>query len=295
MNIKMTKVFVLMTISGFILSLYFLLIQQLPQSIDFNVLMFFRFFIPGLLILVLGVFTQMPKISLEHKWLHISRAITSVISQYCLFYYLQHGLLLNGTLLFLTSPLFVPLINRVCFKKHHSIKQYLSIAIAFAGVVLVLHPGANLFTPLMLIGICSGLFNACAQIAVHNAAKDEEAMAISLWMFSLCALFALLLGFIHHERFMESVSHVVVNPTLLLVLVGISGLSILNQNLRTRAYGLVNKAVSISPFVYLSLIFSVVLDMVVYNHYPHWLSITGIVVIGISVIMMLVRFHKQSK
>lgn len=292
MQRKYLTIMALMSLSGFTMAVNFLFFQLALENINFQTLMFFRFLIPGCLILIFCQFVQFPRISVKYFWLHLLRAIALVASQYALFFYLHQGSLVNGTLLFLTSPMFVPLINRLIFKRKHSPKHYVCIMMAFIGVIVVLHPGLNLFEPVMLIGLSAGLCNACAQIVVHKVAQEENVLAMSLWMYSLCTVLSLSVAFVHPVAFEDGVAHLFnAHVSQWLILVGIGALSILNQNCRTKAYGLVNKAASISPFVYLSLLFSVILSMVVYGQYPSLISVLGMVIIGVSIMIMVFKFN----
>lgn len=118
-NTQYSQAIILMTISSLFVALSTLLGKWLTVSIALPMLVFLRFLVPALILWWTVLITNTCNIEIKNLKEHCLRALFVVLSQYALFYYLSHGSILNGTLFFMTSPLFVPLILRVTQKKYN--------------------------------------------------------------------------------------------------------------------------------------------------------------------------------
>lgn len=79
--------------------------------------------------------------------------------------------LMNATLLFNSTPLFIPIIALLFLRAKISLKVWISIVIGFVGVVLILHPRGDLFQWGDLYGLLSGIALAIAFIFIQLLSK----------------------------------------------------------------------------------------------------------------------------
>jgi drug/metabolite transporter (DMT)-like permease len=71
-------------------------------------------------------------------------------------------------------------------------RRWAAIAVGFAGVLVMLRPGAGVFDPVALLALASGFFVACVSVAMKRLAETERPQAILFWF----AVFASLLSFV---------------------------------------------------------------------------------------------------
>lgn len=281
---------VLMLLSSIFVALAALFGKWLALSVALPVLIFFRFLFPAVLLWWVVFVTKVPTFNKRGVWLNLLRAVFVVLSQYAFFYYLIQGSMLNATLLFLTSPLFVPLISRFLQKTPIHWHQWTSIVIGFVGVVCILHPSQDVFEWPMLVGLFSGVCNAFSQITYHKISKQTDTHTATLMMYSFAALLTFMptLFYWHSIALLLAPAHLHANLGLFLLLVVFAMVAISNQALRGRAYSKVNKALSLTPFMYTAIVFSGLLDWWVFHSRPDLISIVGTALVFTSGIILCI-------
>jgi drug/metabolite transporter (DMT)-like permease len=289
------KAILLTLVCGLFLSLIGLVGKQITQQLSIMPFIVIRFAMPAaFLALIIIITKQNFNIQWRYRKLYLFRAISMLLCQYCYFYYLQHNSLLNSTLLFCTGPLFVPLIARVWPGVNISLKTASYIMLAFIGVAMVLQPHADILNFELFIGLGSGFFTAISQVALHQASKDHSGAQISFIMCSLCGIFALLVMlFTGNLKSLGQLQFFTNSWPLFIAIISFTLFSIGNQLARAKAYSLVNKAVSIHPFLYSTIFFALVLDIIFYHIYPNTLAIIGAIVTIISCSMMTLQHKPQ--
>lgn len=279
-----------MSISAFAVSTSFLFGQVLTDHITLCLFIFLRFLLPAVALSWLFLVTRARTFQIQNVKVHLLRSVFTVLSQYCLFYYLIHGSLLDGTLLFATSPLWVVILSGLFLRVTIKPKVWLSVIVCFVGVVLVLKPNADLFHLTTLIGMAGGLFNACGQLTSHRVSRQQDPEMVSWLMFSLSTVIALvpLLLFWHHIDF-NVLWHGQQAVWLGLVWVGFTILAITNQNSRSKSYSYVRKAASVTPFIYLSIVFSALWQWGIDHQLIDLQTLFGIILVVVGGSLVLPR------
>lgn len=256
-------------------------------------IVFIRFFFPWLFI-SLWYFFKHQKIKISSIRPYILRAIIVLIGQYSLLYVLSQEDLLLATLLYSTSGLFSPILLYVFFKVRASNKAIISIFIGFIGVAVALGTWQNIFSPISLIGLLSGLMTAASQLIQHKTSKSDNVMTMNFVLFGLCSLFSLPLLFLNSENWQMSLQFFdQFSLAILGVILAFSFFSIANQTLKNAAFKYVNKATTLLPFFYAVIIFSGIIDWIWLGVVPQLHTIIGVAIIiaGAGVISMRkVRF-----
>lgn len=247
---------------------------------------FFRFFSP---FAFLGIWIVLKKrrIRLTSLRPHIYRALCVTAGQGLLLYVLSQTNLLLATLLYSTSGLFAPLLMVLFLKVRASNRAIVSILISFAGVAIALGSWDQIWDPISLLGLLSGLLTAVGQLIQHQSSKAESIVIMSFILFGLCSLFSLTLFFIVPYS----------PPTFNLKVVGIillfGLLTVGNQTLKTAAYRKVNKASTLSPYLYATIIFSGLIDWGWQGIIPPFHTTLGILIILFGGTLMSLRKAPQ--
>ncbi|WP_444915300.1 DMT family transporter [Microbulbifer sp. TRSA007] len=271
--------------------------KELTTFSSLSLVVFIRFFAPFLILtwICLVVFDENP---VTHRIDRIdgARALFTCLAQYCLFYYLSKGSLLVAALLFSTSGLFLPFITRFAKKDPIKKKTLAACLISFIGVAFILKPIAG-FDSYMIVGLLSGFFGACSQFVMHHSSKKQNTISSTTKMFGLSSLYMLAILLI--EGNLGELTKVAVSlsdsVSFVIVIIAFSLSTISNQSLRTKAYRRVNRPASLSPYLYTSLIFSGILDWLVYNTLPTWNTYAGSLLIVIGGIIQAIRTQPQIK
>ncbi|MCP4473703.1 MAG: DMT family transporter [Gammaproteobacteria bacterium] len=286
-----------MLLSALCIALATLIGKQLTLSLLLPLMVFLRFFLPGLLLTVILLWQRRFPQRIHQLRFHLLRVIFTVSCQYAFFYYLAYGSILNATLLFMTSHLFVPLISRVIYKKAINRRGWISLAVGFCGVVLILQPGSDVLSWPMLVGLIAGLLNAGSQLTQHKQSKGrDEATTVTLSMFAFSSLLSLLLllpllAFYPAPWSEQIVSLTHINVWPLFILFAFT--SIGNQLFRSCAYHYVNKAASLSPFAYSAILFSALADWWVYHQVPNlWTGLGALLIVCSAMIKLTGLAHK---
>lgn len=257
-----------------------------------SVIIFIRFATPFLLLSVLAItkpkYLTIP-LDLRSIFPHILRAIFTVISQYCFFILLAHKSLLVATILFSTSGLFSPFIARSFFKTQIKVKTLVAITISFIGIVISLGVTSGFFSTYTIIGLLAGFFNAASQITSHYCSKRINPISNNFLMYGFSTLLALIMLVITGatDNVLIMFNNLHLHDYFMIILFSIFSLS--NQFFRISAYRLVNKAASLAPYLYTSIIFSGILDWLLHHIHPTWNNYFGAFIIILGVTMMSYR------
>jgi drug/metabolite transporter (DMT)-like permease len=174
--------FAMASVSALFLALVGLLGQLATRELSVLPALFPRYLASTVVVLIVlrGDALQTLKAIGRLDWLRLASVL---ISQFCLFYYLAHGSLLIGMLLYNTGPLFSPILARLLLGITFGIRTVVSLLLGFAGVALVLNPFGETLDSIVLVALASGFFNACSQLAFHQMSHLEESPLRSLFPF----------------------------------------------------------------------------------------------------------------
>ena len=181
------------------------------------------------------------------RWyLHLSRALTGIISMYCFFYVLARLPLAQGMLVLLLSPFIVPVIARFWLKERPSRLTLFSIVLGFVGVLLALPSNYGSAEAVLLVGLLSAVLVAVTKTTIRYMSDTEPAVRIVFYFSLLTAvLSAIPLPFYWQP----------LNNEIWLAFTGMGVLAAIGQLAMTRAYA-VAPASDIGMWTYSSIIFA---------------------------------------
>lgn len=248
------------------------------------VITFLRFFSP-FFVLTLLVLIQRKKVRLTSLRPHFFRALFITISQFCFLFVLSKTNLLLATLLYSTHGLFAPLLMRIFQKVRASNRALISIVISFIGVVVALGTGHEIFSTISLFGLLSGLLTAAGQLIQHKVSKSHDIIVMSFIFFGLCALLSIPLFLLLPSP--HSFPPLNLSIAGIVLLFGL--ITVANQTLKTAAYKKVNKATTLSPYLYATIVFSGFIDWIWYGIVPQFHTILGTIIILFGATLMSLR------
>ena len=227
----------------------------------------------GLLFLSVWLFRHGPgQLKTRILHVHLLRASIGLSAMYCFFYALAQLPLAQGLLLKMTAPLFMPLIAYLWLKEQAPRLALLALPLGFAGVILVLEPGAADFEWAALIGLAGGLLAAIAKVTVRRLGKTEPTYRV-VFYFSLIATLISAVPLTWAWQTPEP------RTWGLLIFMGAAGT--LGQLLLTRGYAIAN-ASQVAPFTYFSVLYGAAFGYLFWDEVLDIGFISGAVLIAIA-------------
>lgn len=182
----------------------------------------------------------------QRWYLHVSRALTGIISMYCFFYVLARMPLAQGMLVLLLSPFVVPVIAHFWLKERPSRLTLFAIALGFIGVILALPSPDPSLNAVLAVALVSAVLVAITKTTIRYMSNTEPAVRIVFYFSFLTALLsAVPLPFYWQP----------LNAEVWLAFMGMGVLAAIGQLAMTRAYAIA-PASEIGMWTYSSVIFA---------------------------------------
>jgi drug/metabolite transporter (DMT)-like permease len=203
--------------------------------------------------------------------LHSLRAFAGAGAMLCGFYAVGRLHLADFTALTFTQPLFVTLLAVVLLGEVVRWRRWLATAVGFAGVLIMVRPGASAFDPAALMALASAGGIALAVCLVKRLPEGESHST----MLAYFCLMSLAITVVPAVIWWTPPS-----ATQWLLLAGVGGLGVASQAMIIRAYRS-SEASFVAPFDYLKLILAGLIGFVVFGEVPGaWTLLGAVVIVG---------------
>ena len=205
-------------------------------------------------------------------------------------YYLALAALRMATTvaLYLTAPLIIVILSVVMLKEPVSPRRWFAVALGFAGVVIMVCPGGDLFDWAALLPIFCGFAYALSMVMARTMGTTDSAAAMAFWgnnAFLLCslALSAVYGQGTHAEAFHPSLAFLTrgwVTPSLFdAALMSACGLiAAVGLTLLTQAYRIGLSSV-VAPFEFTFAFWGILWGFLFWRQLPDTLGWAGITII----------------
>lgn len=252
-------------------------------SVSSGVLVFFQNSISLVLLLPWVLRGGSAGLKTGHLGLHVVRGGAGMLSQYFMFVALNFIPLVDAVLLVNAAPLFIPLITWIWLKQTVSGKMWMSLIIGFAGIVMILQPGASVFSWATPLAIVAGVFSAIALVTVGRLNLTEPSARILFYYFLISSILTTPLVIIKWSP---------PEPSAWLYLIGIGVTMAVAQFLLILAYEYASPS-RVAPFNYSVVIFSGLIGWAVWNEVPNGLSLVGTLLVCAGGILSVTHHHKR--
>ncbi len=175
----------------------------------------------------------------------------------------------EATAMVYASPLYVTLLATLVLRERVPLHRWLPVTLGFAGVLIVVRPGAGVFGGAALLPLLSSLCWASALICTHKLSAQDSPITTTLYsaVFGTAALSLMLPD---------------LDPALLAAHAGpLAGMAICwctAQWITLQAYRFASAA-DLAPYSYTQLVWASLLGLVVFSHVPDPVSLAGMAVI----------------
>ena len=170
------------------------------------------------------------------------------------------------------APILVTALSVPLLGEHVTRGQWLAVICGFVGVIIIVHPGGELFTPAVLLPLVSALFFCFYQL-LTRILSQYDSPTTSNFFAGLCntLVMSALVPFFWHT---PTLAHGL--QMLALGAFGMTAHLLLTQSFRVAAPAL------LAPFSYCQIVFSGILGWLLFDHTPDFTTRIGIAIICIS-------------
>lgn len=207
-----------------------------------------------------------------NRWrLGLLRGLFIAIAQFCFYYSLVTMEFATASTLAFSGPLFITLLSIPVLNLRVDRLQWLAVVIGFAGVLLILRPGTELFSPYSLLPIGAAFFYALSSVCVRLFDTSIPTATINLYS-SFGALLGSSLLLLTTTQYMP----MNLKSWLGLIAMGIvGGCAVL---LMITAYRMTQPG-NLSPFEYFGIPFSYLIGWIIFAETPFSTLFPGVILI----------------
>lgn len=209
----------------------------------------------------------------RRPWLQLLRAISLLSISLLFIAGLRYIPLAEATAVMFLARLIVTVLSALVLHEKVSKGQWLAVSIGFLGVLLIVRPGGELFTPAILLPVGGSICFAIYQLLTRRLASTDHAVTSNFLsgLFGTLALTLLLPG----EYSLEVASF----DLMLMLLLGLLAMTahmLLTMGLKY------SSAATLAPFTYGQIIFAGIVGYFAFAQLPDALAILGVLIISCS-------------
>jgi drug/metabolite transporter (DMT)-like permease len=200
--------------------------------------------------------------------------------------------------LYFSAPLFITLLSVLVLHEKVGLMRWLAVSAGFAGVIIMVRPGSDLFDWAAPLAALSGMAYGISMVTARRLGTHETAPALAFWGNAVFLFCALILSAIFGTGDLAGAGHKSIAfmtrgwvmpsgfDTLLMMACGViaaAGLTLLTQAYR------ISQSNVVAPFEYIALIWGVLYGWIFWSDWPDgtgWIGIAIIVSAGLLVIWL---------
>lgn len=224
-------------------------------------------------------------IKTANKKRQISRAVLGTLTMLFMFITYSYVPLTQAQSLFFTTPLFVILLSYPVLKEKVGIYRTSATIVGFAGMLIMLQPGA-ISSPIgAAFGILSAISLCGVTLLLRTLGKSQDAM-VTIFYFALIGLFMMLIPLPFYWKTPDSLYEI-------FLLIWVSAFAFGNQYFLTRAIFCAPPSIT-SPMTYVGLIWALIADITIWGTHPGYITLIGAAIV-ISANIFIVLREQASK
>ena len=244
--------------------------------------------LPSLLVLFLSRewHSRGKQLKIRQWRLGLLRGLSIAVAQFCFYLSITKMELATAATLAYISPVLITILSVPILKHHVGLWRWMAVITGFIGVLMIMDPGSDLFTPYSLLPIVASLGYSLSTVCVPLF-DDEVPTALLNMYASVGALFGALLILFATTGYLGVDS---ATDWLLLLTMGlVGGFAVLAL---ISAYRLAKPA-SLSPYEYFGIPFAFILGWLFFDEAPFGKLIPGVFLIVAG--GMLIAWRERKK
>ncbi len=213
----------------------------------------------------------------RHLATHVLRAVLLVAEICCIVWSYTLIGLINSHAVFAVCPLIIVALSRPILGEAMSAARWSAVAMGFAGVLVILQPGAEVFSWPALLPLASALMFALYSVLTRATTQDEPYFPAFFWPPIIGVMLMTAIGL----PFWQTVTG---RDWVFLAIYGL--LSVLSNFLLQRTYETVEANV-VQPFAYLQIVFVAAVGLTFFDEALHPHVVAGVVIVVLAGILAL--------
>jgi len=245
--------------------------------------------LPSLLVLLLSRewHSRGKRLKIRQWRLGLLRGLSIAVAQFCFYLSITRMELATAATLAYISPVLITILSVPILKHHVGLWRWIAVITGFIGVLMIMNPGSDLFTPYSLLPIVASLGYSLSTVCVPLF-DDEVPTALLNMYASIGALFGALLILFATTGYLGVNS---ATDWLLLLAMGlVGGFAVLAL---ISAYRLAKPA-SLSPYEYFGIPFAFILGWFFFDEAPFGKLIPGVFLIVAGGLLIAWRERRKS-
>jgi drug/metabolite transporter (DMT)-like permease len=232
--------------------------KHVARDFDVFVLLFLRYVLSLIILAPVAFHVGLQNLRTARPAMHFFRTILSAAGQLLAYYAILNMLLADFTAINLARPLFVTLLAVLLVAEQVTVGRWIATAVGFAGVLVMVQPGAHGVDLAALTAVASTIMFALSLILVRYYRASESPIKFVLYYHAIGALLMLPLAL----YFWQTPTW---EETLFIALIAVTGTAA--QTFGIRAYS-VGEASVVSPIEYFRLIAAAAIGLFVFVEWP---------------------------
>lgn len=224
-----------------------------------------------------AVATRRPLLHLARAALHIGE-ICAIVASFTLI-----GLI-NTHAIFAVCPLLVAALARPVLGERVGLARWLAIGLGFVGILVILRPGSDLFSPLAVLPLASATGFALYSVLTRLATRSEPAFVAFFWSGLLGAGLMTLIGIWFWEP---------MTPRDWGLMAANGAMAVLSNWLLIRCYARA-EANAVQPFAYLQLVFITLMGVTVFAEPLQPAVLLGAGIVVLAGVLTLTRLGRNA-
>lgn len=261
-------------------------VKLVPHSVGIGTIIFFQYVV-ALALCLPGVLRDgIISLKTERFLGHLARDIAGILTFGLFFLSLSTISLTNAIVLRSTTPFWVPLMLLAWRGDRISKGLWIAITVGFIGVIFIVRPTATgYFNIGTLYALASGFVMAISALTIRRLSASEPAQRTLFYYCLLGSLTSLPFAFAHWTA---------INTITWVLLISIGILMYIIQYTLIAAFRYA-KASVLAPMSYIAIVFSGILDWLIWNKIPGIYSAIGIILVVLSGMITIFLERKKER
>jgi drug/metabolite transporter (DMT)-like permease len=215
----------------------------------------------------------------ERPWLQISRSLLPLLASATVIAGLSLMPLADATAISFASPLLVVILSIPLLGERISLATWIGVVSGFAGILIIVRPGAGTLAAAALLPLGTALFFALYQVLTRLVSREDDPVVSLAWTIGV--------GFVMTTPVLAVSWRTAVGEDWLLM--GMSGLLFgLGQFLLIKAFALAPASL-LTPFTYAQIVAATAFGALVFDDMPDRWTLLGTAIVILSGIYVLRR------
>lgn len=256
-------------------------VKWLGGSYPTTQIMFFRCAVALLpIVVIVHLRGGLAVLRTSHRGLHLLRSGLGIGAMGFAFYAFSLMPLAEAISVMHTAPLFMTALSVLFLREKVGLRRWTAVCAGFAGMLLVVRPGADMLASGSLYMLAAALLIACTTIIIRHLGRIDDPVCITFY-FTITGVAVSLLGVLAQQWQVPP-------PADLALLCGVGLSGGLAQYFMTLGYRHLAVAI-LAPLRYLTIVFGGIIGYLVWAEIPDPSSLLGIAVIVASGLYTLRR------